>query len=90
MDDGDSGTDPGTGPSTSNGSGSGTQAGGNSTVVLGAQASTAPTQAGARVPTAVSAGLTHSPESPSPLPVVMMLVGLAMMLGALVRRRARG
>jgi hypothetical protein len=95
MDDGtdpggDSGDNPGTGPMTNNGSGSGTQAGGSSTVVLGAQASTAPTQGGAQVPTAVSAGLTGSPESPSPLPVVMILIGLAMMVGALVRRRARG
>jgi hypothetical protein len=90
---GDSGDNPGTGPMTNNGSGSGTQAGGASTVVLGAQASTAPTQAcarGAQVPTAVSAGLTGSTESPSSLPVVMMLIGLAMMVGALVRRRARG
>jgi hypothetical protein len=75
---------------TNYGSGSGTQAGGTSTVVLGAQASTAPTQAGARVPTAVNAGLTGSPESPSALPVVMMLIGLTMMAGALVRRRTRG
>lgn len=91
---GDSGDNPGTGPMTNNGNGSGTQAGDRSTVVLGAQASTSPTQAaarGAQVPTAVSAGLTgSSPESPSAVPVVMMLIGLAMMAGALVRRRARG
>ncbi|MFL6002133.1 MAG: hypothetical protein ACJ72P_04920 [Nocardioides sp.] len=90
---GDSGDNPGTGPMTNNGNDSGTQGGDRSTVVLGAQASTSPTQAGARgaqVPTAVSAGLTGSPESPSAVPVVMMLIGLAMMAGALVRRRARG
>jgi hypothetical protein len=87
---GDSGDNPGTGPMTNNGSGSGTQAGGTSTVVLGAQASTAPRQGGAQVPTAVSAGLTGGPESPpSALPVAMMLVGLTMLVGALVRRRPR-
>jgi hypothetical protein len=87
---GDSGDNPGTGPMTNNGSGSGTQAGGTSTVVLGAQASTAPRQGGAQVPTTVSAGLTGGPESPpSALPVAMMLVGLTMLVGALVRRRPR-
>lgn len=86
---GDSGDNPGTGPMTNNGSGSGTQAG-TSTVVLGAQASSAPTQAGGKVPTAVNAGLTGRSEPPFALPVVMMLIGLTMMVGATVRRRPRG
>jgi len=75
----------------------GDQATSSNTVVQGAQASvrsSSPAQGasseGAQVPTAVSAGLSGNAESPSALPVVMMLVGLAMMVGALVRRRARG
>ena len=87
---GDSGDNPGTGPMTNNGGDSGTQAGATSTTVLGAQASSGSTQAGGQVPTAVQAGLVESAESPSALPVVMMLVGFSMMAGALVRRRARG
>jgi hypothetical protein len=83
-DPGDS-NDPGNGPSTS-GSGSGNSATG--TVVLGAQAS-APTQAGATVPTAVNAGLAGEEESPSALAGLAILLGLAMTFGALVRRRTR-
>ncbi|HET7195274.1 MAG TPA: hypothetical protein VFI99_09820 [Nocardioides sp.] len=90
------GEDPGN-DSGDSGNGSndmGDQATSSSTVVQGAQASvrsSAPTQgASAQVPTAVSAGLTDSPEAPSALPVVMMLIGLTMMVGALVRRRPRG
>ena len=88
-DPGDS-TDPGNGPSTSSGGGSGGQSAG-STVVLGAQASTSPTQAGAaEVPTAVNAGLTggEGQGSPSVLGALAILLGLAMTLAA-VRRRTR-
>ena len=91
----DPGNDPGDTGNDSNDMGD--QATSSNTVVQGVQASvrnSSPTQGasseGAQVPTAVSAGLTGNAESPSALPVVMMLIGLTMMVGALVRRRARG
>lgn len=84
-DPGDS-NNPGNGPSNSGGSGN--SATGAGTVVLGAQAS-APTQAGAAVPTAVNAGLTGGEESPSALAILVILLGLAMTGAALVRRRTR-
>ena len=84
-DPGDS-TDPGNGPSSSGGGG---QSAGSNTVVLGAQALTAPTQAGAKVPTTINAGLTSGEESPSALAGLAILVGLAMTFAALVRRRTR-
>jgi cobalamin biosynthesis Mg chelatase CobN len=90
------GDDPGndSGDSGNDSNDMGDQATSSNTVVQGAQASvrsSSPTQgASAQVPTAVSAGLTGGPESPSSaLPVVMMLVGLTMLVGALVRRRPR-
>ena len=91
----DPGDDPGndSGDSGNDSNDMGNQATSTSTVVQGAQASVgsaAPTQEAAQVPTAISAGLAGSPEPPSVLPVVMMLIGLAMMLGALVRRGSRG
>ena len=85
VDDGGDSNDPGATPGSSSGSGSGTSAAGNSTVVLGAQASTGTTQ----VPTAVNAGLTDSEESPPTLAVLAILLGLAMTFGALARRRTR-
>ena len=83
-DPGDS-NDPGNGPSGSSG-GSGNSAAG--TVVQGAQASAAPTQAAAAVPTAVNAGLSGGEESPSALAGLAILLGLAMTFVA-VRRRTR-
>ncbi|MGH3335739.1 MAG: hypothetical protein ACRDOZ_07960 [Nocardioides sp.] len=89
-DDGGDSTDPGTGPSSSGGGGGGGQSAGSSSVVLGAQASTGTTQAGAAVPTAVNAGLTggEGEESPSALAGLAILLGLAMTFAA-VRRRTR-
>jgi hypothetical protein len=86
-DPGDSGDNPG-----NNSNDTGTTSGG--TVVQGAQASvrsSSPTQAGAEVPTAVSAGLTgaDSEESPSVLGGLAILLGLTMTIAAVARRRTR-
>jgi hypothetical protein len=92
----DPGDDPGDGNDTGDDNGTGTMGGQTTTsnpVVRNVQASvqsTSPTRSAAQVPTAVNAGLTDGPEAPSALPVVMMLIGLATMLVALGRRRARG
>jgi hypothetical protein len=85
-DPGDSGDNPGDSNDT------GATSGG--TVVQGAQASvrsSSPTQAGAEVPTAVSAGLTgaDSEESPSVLAGLAILLGLTMTIAAVARRRTR-
>jgi hypothetical protein len=90
----DPGDDPGdSGDNAGNDSNdTGTTSGG--TVVQGAQASvrsSSPTQAGAEVPTAVSAGLTgpDSEESPSVLAGLAILLGLTMTIAAVARRRTR-
>ena len=80
---GDSSSDPGTRPSASNNSGSGS--------TVQAQPAAGAAQAGAEVPTAVNAGLTSvdREQSPPVLAVLAILLGFAMPVVTVVRRRVR-